>query len=213
MTVPGFLATWRRGRVVDEAAARRGMVAAANAPSGFAYDGRLMTPKEFLAYVRGTDVAWATRGATMHHTYSPNEALWRKWNGWAYWGPQMARYYHDTRGWDVGPHAFISYEGIGLFTPLHKRGIHAGAEANRTTVGMEIVGDFMTALPEGATLDNATWAFAAVLWKLGKDAAALYPHRFWMTTACPGDALWRDFRWMRCMVDARIEAIARGDLS
>ena len=98
-----------------------------------------------------------------------------------------------------------------LVTPLNETGIHAGAEANRSTIGMEVVGNFMKALPAGETLDNATWAFAAVLWKLGKDATALYRHRDWMATACPGDALARDFRWMRCMVDARIEAIARGD--
>jgi len=211
MTVPGFLATWKRGRV-DAGAVRRGMVAAAaNVPGDFSYDGRLMTPAEFLAYVRETNIAWAWRGATLHHTYSPDEALWRKWGGWSYWSSQLARYYRNTRGWHAGPHAFISYEGIGVFTPLNETGIHAGAEANRSTIGMEVVGNFMKALPAGETLDNATWAFAAVLWKLGKDATALYRHRDWMATACPGDALARDFRWMRCMVDARIEAIARGD--
>jgi len=210
MTTPGFLATWQRGRI-DKAGARRSMAAAAGVPADFAYDGRLMTPAEFLTYVKAAPIAWATRGATVHHTYSPNEATWRKYGGWAYWGPQMARYYRNTRGWHCGPHAFISYEGISIFTPLGETGIHAGAEANRTTIGMEIVGDFMAALPEGQTLENATWAYAAVLWRLGKDAASLYPHRYWMATQCPGDALYRDFRWFRCLVDARIEAIARGD--
>ena len=60
-TVPGFLATWKRGRV--DAAVRRGIVAAAaNVPGDFSYDGRLMTPAEFLAYVRETNIAWAWRG-------------------------------------------------------------------------------------------------------------------------------------------------------
>lgn len=203
MTVPGLFNTWRRGQA-DE----RGFVTAATVPSDFAYDGRLMTQAEFLIYVKETDFAWATRGAVVHHTANPTEATWRNYGGWSYWGPQMASYYRRTLGWKSGPHAFISYEGIGVFTPMNVKGIHAGSSANSNTIGMETVGNFTSTLPSGATLDNAVWAFACVLWKLGKTGKDdMYPHRYFGSTACPGAKWYANFSWFEGLVDAKIAEI------
>lgn len=218
MTVPGLLNTWRRGqhsyrsdmRLYTTAMDMGGL--RATVPSDFAYDGRLATKAEFLEYIKSVDITWATRGVVVHHTANPTEATWRQYGGWAYWGPQMASYYRRTLGWKSGPHAFISYEGIGIFTPAGTKGIHAGATANASTIGMEICGNFTSSLPTGATLDNAVWAFAAVLWKMGKTAKdAMYPHRYFGGTACPGAKLYANFSWFEGLVDAKIAEIIKAE--
>lgn len=208
MTVPKLLATWDRGLVSAEIE-RGGVVSAASVPASFAYDGRLMDPAEFLSYVVETDISWATRGAVVHHTANPSEETWRKYGGWAYWSSQMASYYGNSLKWTSGPHAFVSYEGIGVFTPMSVRGTHAGATANASTVGIEIVGNFMSVLPTEDTLDNAVWAFACVLWKLGRTATDyLYPHRHFGNTECPGNMLYNNFKWFKDLVDSKIAEIA-----
>lgn len=209
MTVPGLLNTWQRGRYPISSRQRSIAVSATGAvPSGFAWDGRLMTQGQFLEYVKTTDISWATKGAVVHHTASPTESQWRQYGGWAHYSISMAQYYHGRLGWHSGPHAFISYEGIGVFTPMSVKGIHAGSTANATTIGMETVGNFTSTLPSGATLDNAVWAFACVLWKLGKTAKdAMYPHRYFGSTACPGAKWYANFSWFEGLVDAKIAEI------
>lgn len=199
---------WQMGKRIDwsDSVVSRD-VAALAVPTGFAYDGRLFTRAQWLSYLKTQPVPAWVKTITTHHTANPTEATWRQYGGWSYWGPNMATYYHNRLGWHAGPMAYVSYEGIGYFTPLPNHNIHAGATANAESLGVEIVGLFTTTLPTGETLSNAAWCFAALLWWAKLPVTALRAHRQYLATQCPGNKLWAEWSWWQGQVATQLAII------
>jgi hypothetical protein len=145
-------------------------------------DGRLMNAKEFENHVQTTNLSWANT-IVIHHTFKPNLADWAAC-GWECRKENMRLYYQNVLGWDAGPHLFISDEGIGLFSPLNKRGIGVTGH-NSDTIHVEVVGDYTSNMPIGATYSNTIAAIVA-LWKKLPTATLTYHKALEPSTECPG---------------------------
>jgi hypothetical protein len=164
-------------------------------------DGKLLTLEQFERHVQGLDIGGANT-VVIHHTAKPDEELWVKHGGWAYWRWVLKRY-HEGLGWYAGPHCYIDATGIGLFTPLSQYGIGVTGH-NVGTRHCEIVGDYTDHLPEGATLENAVGAAAALLRKMGTKARLTYHQDLEPSTECPGAALISEWEWFACQVSQRL---------
>lgn len=172
----------------------------------FAYDGRCLSVEQFKAHVTALPARTIAK-IVVHHTYSPNAALWAKYGG-VYWLKNMEAYYRSHYGWASGPHGYIADEGIWMFWTMEQDGIHAGRVGNVQSWGWEIVGDYQTSLPAGKTLDNSAWAFAIMLKKAGLSVGAgLKKHRDYLATACPGNKLAANWSWYCGEVQKRLDQL------
>jgi hypothetical protein len=128
---------------------------------------RFASLEEFEQYVNGlhtTSISWV-RGITIHHTYIPTLALWKKrgdevsMNG-------LAKYYRDDvddgAGWPAGPHLFITDTAILQGTPLYTVGVH-GVMCNNKW-GIEVVGDY-NRVPWSPGTDHMVIGATAILAK------------------------------------------------
>ena len=168
-------------------------------------DGRLMSVEQFRAHVAGLDLARVKR-VVIHHTHTPDETTWREWRGWDYWAGAIQREY-ERRGWTKGPHLFVSYEGVGLFFDMTKTGRAVGGGAlEEGCLHVEVVGSFMTAVPQGATLANAVGTAAILIAKTG---AALSNHQRVLGKAyeCPGLALQAAWPWFAGLVSDAVKVL------
>lgn len=166
-------------------------------------DGRLLNAEQFRAHVQATDLSWARR-VVMHHTAIPTKAQWAQ-AGWEKRKANMWAYYHDTLGWDAGPHLFISDEGIGLFWPLNRPGIGVVGH-NADTIHIEVVGDYSKEMPTGPTLVYAILTAAVLLDKLGTGIDGLTYHRALQPgTACPGELWVNRWSWFAGLVRGRLQ--------
>jgi hypothetical protein len=168
-------------------------------------DGRLLNIEQFRAHIVGLDLSRVTH-VVIHHTYRPDEDAWRRYGGWVYWRDALRRHY-ESLGWTRGPHLFVSYEGIGLFYDMTRTGrAVGGGYLEPGTLHIEMVGDFMTRLPAGATLTNSVQAAAAIMVQTG---AALTNHNEvvggW---ECPGNMLKANWGWFRGLVQESVDAAA-----
>lgn len=138
------------------------------------------------------------RGLTTHHTASPTVEQWKGRATMDWLGP-----FYEAKGWSAGPHLFIGPDGIWQGTPLTDVGVHAGP-CNDTRLGLEIVGNYMTAPWQEPIRSLALGAHAALLRWLGLDCSVLtvVGHRDCMPgkTSCPGDAI--DMRVVRADIAA-----------
>lgn len=102
---------------------------------------RKLTPEQFREYVNALKIGRRIDKLVFHHTSSPTET----WDGSA----SMLHYWnlYRSRGQKAGPHIFIAPSGIWLFTPLWKKGQHAGKEGNKRSIGIEVVGRFFSHPP------------------------------------------------------------------
>ena len=165
-------------------------------------DGRLMNAPDFSVYAPNSGAkTWATR-VCMHHTYIPDLSDWAI-AGWEQRKYNMAYYYGITKGWDSGPHLFVSPEGIGLFSPLNKPGTGArgidpeGGVWNDHTIHIEVVGNYTNTPPTGVVYSNAVTAAAACLQAIGRNTDRLTYHSLLQPdTTCPGNGfrnIWAKF--------------------
>lgn len=166
-------------------------------------DGRLMNVEQFKNHIKGLDLKRVTK-VVIHHTFKPNEATWKQHGGWSYWKGALKRHY-ESLGWTRAPHLFISYEGIGLFYDMTKEGRGVGGGyLEPGTLHIEMVGDYMTHLPTGATLSNTVEAAAAIMKQTG---AVLTNHSEvvggW---ECPGTMLKANWGWFRGLVQEKVSA-------
>jgi hypothetical protein len=145
-------------------------------------DGRLMNAEQFNNHVKQTNLSWADT-IVVHHTAKPTKADWALC-GWECRKENMRLYYQNTLGWDSGPHLFVSDEGIGLFSPLSARGTGV-TNQNAKTIHIEIVGDYSSNMPTGATYSNTISAIVS-LWKKLPTALVTYHKALEASTACPG---------------------------
>lgn len=105
-------------------------------------DGRFMTPVQFKTHLNSLIFKeFVPIGIVWHNTAAPTLTQWGKYTR-AHWMNSLTSYY-QKQGWSAGPHLFIDdkSDGIGLFTPLNKRGTHSPS-FNAQYIGIEHIGDY-----------------------------------------------------------------------
>ncbi len=149
---------------------------------------------EFRDYVATYD--FGTEPANklvIHHTWRPTKDGW----GGARSIGGLKRYY-EGKGWPAGPHLFIADDGIWLFSPMRKDGIHAG-ELNHRSIGIEVVGDYDEEKWTGKTKENVLGVIKVLMTQLGIDKQNIFFHRDVSPKSCPGHAITKD--WLFAELD------------
>lgn len=174
--------------------------------------GKNLNLNDFRQYVKSYDFgSIKPTSLVIHHTWSPKKSDWRASttiNG-------LKKYYED-KGWSAGPHLFIAEDGVWLFTPMSKVGIHAG-EGNATwtrlgkdytgftgplgsklksySIGIEVVGDYDVERWTGETLKNALGAIKFLMEFLEIKTEDVYFHRDFPSAkkSCPGYAITKEW--------------------
>lgn len=145
---------------------------------------RRLTVHEFEDYIGnyyfGTQPA---NKLVIHHTWRPTTEQWQgqtSING--------LKGYYEGKGWPAGPHILIAEDGIWLFSPMRKDGIHAAA-FNHRTIGIEVVGDYDNQIWKGETKYNALGTIKALMNKLNLNESDILFHRDGSPKTCPGSAI------------------------
>lgn len=149
---------------------------------------------EFRDYVATYD--FGTEPANklvVHHTWRPTKDRW----GGARSIQGLKRYY-EGKGWPAGPHLFVADDGIWLFSPMQKDGIHAG-ELNHRSIGIEVVGDYDEEKWTGKTKENVLGVIKVLMTQLGIDKQNIFFHRDVSPKSCPGHAITKD--WLFAELD------------
>lgn len=147
-----------------------------------------LTLQQFQEYVRGFSFNPNNPNKlVIHHTWRPTKDGWqgeRTMGG-------LKRYY-EGKGWTSGPHLFIAEDGIWLFTPMNKIGIHAGS-LNLNSIGIEVVGDYDREVWSGNTKSNALGTIKILMNRLGLTNNEIYFHRDVSSKSCPGHAITKEW--------------------
>lgn len=124
--------------------------------------GKFVDVAGFAAHVAGLQFnGWTPAFVIVHNTSAPSLANYAEWRAhpekhgqWTpeQWGRNLASYYAGL-GWHSGPHAFVTPDGILLFTPFTQHGTHSPAWNSRTW-GIETVGEFEREPFTGGVRDN-----------------------------------------------------------
>jgi hypothetical protein len=104
--------------------------------------GQRLTIQEFAAYVQPMLLgpAFKPRFIVIHNTATPNHSQWAS-HDVVDREKNMTADYRDRQKWAGGPHLFVDWTGIWLFTPLWKQGTHSPSW-NKDAWGIEMVGDY-----------------------------------------------------------------------
>lgn len=105
----------------------------------YANVGKVWTIESFRQYLSGLKKPSYIKSITIHHTGAPSLA--QRKSGLLIQHIHNIQNYYESLGWNRGPHLFIDEDQIFGMTPLHVPGIHA-VSFNRTSVGIEILGDY-----------------------------------------------------------------------
>ena len=200
------------------------------APETFLYLGQGLTAAQFAAYVPSYAFGRIPPDfIVLHHTAIPSTLAARYPSG-AVWDSgetalssnqiyakrkkqldALKTYYHQTLGWDRGPHLFIDDKWIWLFTPMNAVGIHA-KEGNSYTdpngklhysIGIEVLGYYEHVVWPEAVAANVAAACQALSQRLNialeyrpgplhtpiAHARSLSSHRDYNKPGCPGAAI------------------------
>ncbi|MBI5422056.1 N-acetylmuramoyl-L-alanine amidase [Candidatus Peregrinibacteria bacterium] len=123
----------------------------------------------------------------IHHTWKPTQATWagqRSING--------LKAYYEGKGWPAGPHLFVAEDGIWLFSPMNKDGIHAGT-LNFHSIGIEVVGDYDNEVWSGQTKANALGVIKVLMDRLSIPQGQVFFHRDVSPKTCPGRAITKEW--------------------
>ncbi len=160
-----------------------------------------LTLNEFRDYVKGYYFgSLPANKLVIHHTWRPTRESWdgeRTILG-------LKRYY-EGKGWKVGPHLFIAEDGIWLFTPMRKDGIHAGS-LNPRSIGIEVVGDYNSEKWFGQTKTNTLSAIKVLMEQLNLTENEIFFHRDASPKSCPGWAITKEWLFKE-LSDFRFSAI------
>lgn len=145
---------------------------------------RCLTVREFEDYIENYyfGVQPANR-LVIHHTWRPTSVQWQ-----GQISINILKAYYEKKGWPAGPHVFVAEDGIWLFSPMNKDGIHAAA-FNHRTIGIEVVGDYDNQVWSGSTKNNALGAIKALMKKLSLNESDILFHRDSSQKTCPGTAI------------------------
>lgn len=143
-----------------------------------------LTPEEFKAYCDDFNFyPNQPNKIVVHHTWKPTVEQWqgqKSING--------LKSFYEGKGWTAAPHLFCAPDGIWLFTPMNKQGIHAGS-GNYRSIGIEVVGDYDGKVWEGEVKRNALSAIKILMDRLHVGESNLKFHRDYSTKTCPGTAI------------------------
>jgi len=149
---------------------------------------KCLSRKEFAEYIK--DYNFGTLPANklvIHHTWKPTK---EQWNGRH--SIQGLKSYYERKNWWAGPHLFIADDGIWLFTPMRKNGIHAG-KGNWRSIGIEVVGDYDSKKWDGETKENTLFVIKALQEKLKINNEYVKFHRDYSRKSCPGHAITKEW--------------------
>src|SRR5262245_1998911 len=162
--------------------------------------GRVLTIPEWLAYVAAYDFgSVAPSRAVLHHTWRPTAAQWVGLRSM-----QALQRFYANKGWTAAPHLFVAPDGIWLFTPLNRVGIHAGTGnsgysggAFWYSIGLEMVGNFDSGRPSGAVWEGSKAVMGALSRKTGVAPRQFISlHRDYTDQkSCPGWSVTKDWVW------------------
>ncbi len=109
---------------------------------------------------------------------------------------RIAKYQVEKQGWPgVGFHYFVYDDGrIEQTQPLEVIAYHAG-DANPTSVGICLAGNFTQQPPTEAQLLATSQLTAWLLQKLNLPIEAIHSHKDYVATACPGDQWDAGAKW------------------
>jgi hypothetical protein len=168
--------------------------------------GKLIKPEDFAAYVDrlvfhpflpevGVKIGSSppSPAIVLHNTAAPNHSQWAGHDVVDRLKNITADYQSKKPAWMGGPHLFIDWHCIWLFTPLWQQGTHSPSW-NQTSWGIEMVGDYDKEpfnSGDGALVrDNAALAVAVLLKRLKlkptSDTLRLHKEDHGTTHACPG---------------------------
>lgn len=137
--------------------------------------------KEFESYVKTNSFSPNDPNKlVIHHTWKPTKESWA--------GERTLigiKNHYEAKGWSAGPHLFIAEDGIWLFTPMYREGVHAGV-LNANSIGIEVVGDYDDKVWSGETLNNAVGAIRILMGHLNLSLDDIYFHRDVSAKTCPG---------------------------
>jgi len=149
---------------------------------------RCLSIEEFRQYVKeyyfGSEPA---NKLVIHHTWKPTTDSWDGERS-----IQGLKNYYEKKGWPAGPHLFIAEEGIWLFSPMRKDGIHT-AGLNHCSIGIEVVGDYDNEVWSGNTKTNALGAIKILMDRLNLTFKDIYFHRDVSSKTCPGLAITKEW--------------------
>lgn len=148
--------------------------------SAFTIIARQFTADEFSTYIDGVTLTdWTPTLIVLHNTYNPTLKACpdgfnddRIENLHQYYQFQVDNGPGKPKGWSGGPHLFVDQNGVWVFNPLDRHGVHSPSW-NKVAWGVEMLGDYSTeSFDDGPGLDvqkNAVAALAAMFRKLGID--------------------------------------------
>ena len=149
---------------------------------------KCLTLNEFRHYIKDYNFGFKPANKlVVHHTYKPNKETWA--------GSRSIlglKGYYERKGWNAGPHLFIAEDGIWLFSPMRKDGIHAGS-LNHCSIGIEVVGDYSYEKWSGKTKFNTFGAIKSLLRRLDIGEEDIYFHRDASPKSCPGYAITKEW--------------------
>lgn len=134
-----------------------------------------LTPAQFREYIDNLKMPFWRRinKLVFHHTSSSTDI----WQGSA----SMLHYWnlYRSRGMKAGPHIFVAPDGIWLFTPLWKKGQHAGPKGNKRSIGIEIVGKYFDSPPyEEEICHNTALATIALMLRFQLTEKNIFNHLY-----------------------------------
>ncbi|MDH5596469.1 MAG: N-acetylmuramoyl-L-alanine amidase [Candidatus Peregrinibacteria bacterium] len=130
----------------------------------------------------------------LHHTWRPTKDRW----GGEHSIRGLKKYY-EGKGWPAGPHLFVADDGIWLFSPMNKDGVHAG-KLNYHSIGIEVVGDYDKEVWSGQTKHNALGAIKILMDRLKISKSQIFFHSESSSKTCPGSAITKS--WLFTELDA-----------
>lgn len=102
----------------------------------------------------------------------------------------IRRFHTNVRGWrDIGYHFVIGRLGSTYEAkagrPLYMSGAHTRGK-NSDSIGVAFVGNFHLEYPDKEQIEVGAQLIAGLSHSIGIDPLAIYPHRDFSATACPG---------------------------
>ncbi len=151
----------------------------------------------------------------VHHTDFPNTPDSTQAEAFAI-AKEIQDLHMDTNGWlDSGQHFTISRGGHimeGRHRSLER--LKAGSDMivgahcpgqNSSAIGIENNGTYMTEHPPAVLYATLTSMCAYICWQYGLSASAIYGHRDYKDTDCPGDVLYAMLPQLRLDVAAEVD--------
>ena len=150
----------------------------------------------------------------IHHTATPNSTDYSQGHAYAL-ARSIQNWHMDNNGWSdtgqnftvsrggyimEGRHTSLSHltSGNGFVTSAHCPG------QNTTGVGIENEGTYTSALPNTVLWDKLVDLCAYICQQYGISSSAIYGHRDFIATQCPGDAFYAKLPDLKAAVAAKL---------